>query len=288
MRHLFWATCATLLVPASMSSQALLKVFPLSNASAITIEPGKVRRWDLSVSSSLPDCRLTGRVLGLAGGNKDVDVMVMTEDDYINWSNHESPELIFHSGQKTAVTLDVPISEQGNYVLLVSNGFSQYSAKTVQMQRVKLTCSQPQAAAAYDTGMVAANSVESQVLPELRIPISNEPAVDIAPGQYRYWTWTAKYPRNMCNVSGRVLGLAGGQKDVDVLIMTEDDFINWSNRHDAKVQFESGKKTAIPINVIIHGEGKYVFVVSNAFSGYAAKTVQMQDVAVTCDISPRE
>ena len=214
--------------------------------------------------------------------------MLMSEDEYINWSNHETPDLIFHSGQKSAVTLDVPVAGEGKYVFVVSNGFSQYSAKTVQMQHVKLTCSEPQAGAAYDTSMVTSNSVQEQILPELRIPVSNESALDIAPGQYHYWTWTAKYPRNMCNVSGRVLGLAGGQKDVDVLVMTEDDFINWLNRHAAKVEFESGRKTAIPLNVMIHGEGKYVLVVSNAFSAYAAKTVQMQQVAVTCDISPRE
>lgn len=276
----------SVLVSSTLTAQTRLQVVPISNSSAVQIAAGQMRKWDLVVGSS--DCRVSGRVLGLAGGQKDVDVMLMSEDDYINWTNHETPDLIFHSGQRAAITLDIPVPSEGKYVFVVSNAFSQYSAKTVQMQHVKLSCLPAQVATNYDTAMVATTAVEQQILPELRIPVSNEPAVDIAAGQYRYWTWKAAYPRNMCNVSGRVLGLAGGQKDVDVLVMAEDDFINWSTRHPAHAEFESGKKTAIPLNVMVHGEGKFVLVVSNAFSTYAAKTVQMQNVEVTCDVSPRE
>src|SRR3954463_5537188 len=90
MRHFLLTACAMLL-PACLGAQTTLHVTPISNSSAVRIEPGQIRRWDLEVSPASPDCRLTGRILGLAGGQKDVDVMLMSEDDYINWSNHETP-----------------------------------------------------------------------------------------------------------------------------------------------------------------------------------------------------
>jgi hypothetical protein len=225
-------------------------------------------------------------VLGLAGGQKDVDVLVMTQDDYINWQNSHPADVIFQSGQKTAVTLDVPVEGEGDYVFVVSNGFSTYAAKTAQVQRVRLTCSQPVVAAEYDTGMVAA-AIPNAALPDMNINVADAPAMDIGAMQWRFWTWTESSPRTMCHLSGRVLGLAGGQKDVEILVMTEDDYLNWANGHEAKVEFQSGRKTAITLDVPVLGDGKHVLVVSNRFSAVSPKTVQMQHVAVTCSEWPR-
>jgi hypothetical protein len=106
--------------------------------------------------------------------------------------------------------------------------------------------------------------------------------LDIAASQVRTWTWSVQSPKTRCRITGRVLGLAGGEKDVDVLIMTEDDYLNWINHHPAKVYFESGKRTAIPIDVRIDGEGRYVLVVSNVFSAFSPKTVEIQNMRVSC------
>jgi hypothetical protein len=267
------------------------RVTLISNSPAVQINPGFTRRWTFHVSSALPSCHLTGRVLGIAGGQKDVDVLVMTQDDFINWQNNHEAEMIYQSGRKTAVTLDVPVEGEGDYVFVVSNGFSALSPKTAQMQRVRLTCSEPPAVTEYDTGMVAVNDVPnsgaSANLPDYTINVADEPAADIAAAHWLFWTWQENSPRTMCHLSGRVLGLAGGQKDVEVMVMTEDDYINWSTGHQAKVEYQSGRKTAISLDVPVYGDGKHVLVVSNAFSAYSPKTIQMQKVAVTCSEWPR-
>jgi hypothetical protein len=277
------------------------RVVSISNSPAVQINAGYSRRWAFHVTSAQPSCRLTGRVLGIAGGQKDVDVLVMTQDGYINWQNNHQADFIFESGQKTAVTLDVPVEGEGDYVFVVSNGFSALSPKTAQMQRVKLTCAQPSAVAEYDTGMVATATVATATvatatvpgngasanLPDYTITVADTPAQDIAAAQWLFWTWEEISPRTMCHLSGRILGLAGGQKDVEVMVMTEDDYLNWSNRHPAKVEFQSGRKTAITLDTPVYGAGKHILVVSNAFSALSAKTVQMQHVAVTCSEWPR-
>jgi hypothetical protein len=185
----------------------------------------------------------------------------------------------------------VPVEGEGDYVFVVSNGFSALSPKTAQIQRVKLTCTEPRTATEGDTGMVATTTVPdngaSANLPDYTITVADSPAQDIAAAQWLFWTWEEKSPRTMCHLSGRILGLAGGQKDVEVMVMTEDDYLNWSTRHQAKVEFQSGRKTAITLDAPVYGAGKHVLVVSNAFSAYSAKTVQMQHVAVTCSEWPR-
>jgi hypothetical protein len=267
------------------------RVVSISNSPAVQINAGYSRRWAFHVTSAQPSCRLTGRVLGIAGGQKDVDVLVMTQDDYINWQNNHGADVIFQSGHKTAVTLDVSVEGEGDYVFVVSNGFSALSPKTAQMQRVMLTCAQPTAAAEYDTGMVATATVPdngaSANLPDYTITVADTPAQDIPAAQWLFWTWEEKSPRTMCHLSGRILGLAGGQKDVEVMLMTEDDYLDWSNRHPAKVEFQSGRKTAITLDAPVYGAGKHILVVSNAFSAVSVKTVQMQHVVVTCSEWPR-
>src|SRR4051794_19668653 len=199
-------------VPVSAHAQNY-RVIPISNSPAVEINPGYSQTWTFRVTSSQPNCRLTGRVLGIAGGQKDVDVLVMTQDDYLNWQTNHTADAIFQSGRKTAVTLDVPIEHEGKYVFVVSNGFSALSAKTAQMQRVKVTCTESAPVAAYDTGMVATTTLAdnspspSPNLPDYTITVADAPAQDIAPSQWLFWTWEEKSPRTMCHLAGHILGL---------------------------------------------------------------------------------
>lgn len=90
----------------------------------------------------------------------------------------------------------------------------------------------------------------------------------------------ASQPR--CHLSGHVTVVSGGNKDVDVLVMSEDDYTNWRNGHEAKVRFQSGQKTAIPLDLDLTGPGRFAFVVSNTFSAFTAKTAEIKDVRLSC------
>jgi hypothetical protein len=113
------------------------------------------------------------------------------------------------------------------------------------------------------------------------LSIANENAQEIGPGYHVAWSWKVNGYAT-CRVQGRVLGLAGGNKDVDVMLMDEDGFINFKNNTAFKVYFQSRPQAAVTIDVVVRGTGTYVFVISNTHSLVTGKTVQVQNVRATC------
>ena len=95
--------------------------------------------FTFSVSDTRP-CAMEGRILGLAGGNKDVEVLVFDADGFINWKNNNSAKTIFNGARATATTISSRLPGPGTYHLVLSNTFSLLTPKTVQA-RVTVTCS---------------------------------------------------------------------------------------------------------------------------------------------------
>lgn len=106
----------------------------------LTLAPGEYRAYSFAVDDARP-CVLTGRVLGLRGGNHDVDVFVFDEDAWINWQHGtRGGNVLFQSGRTAANSLHVPLPGPGMYHLLVSNAFSMFTGKAVQVDEVRATC----------------------------------------------------------------------------------------------------------------------------------------------------
>jgi hypothetical protein len=80
-------------------------------------------------------------------------------------------------------------------------------------------------------------------------------------------------PDRLCSVRGRILGVAGGNKDFQAFLMGDDDFRNWSTSHEAKVYWQTDKVAAATIDANLRGPGKFHLVISNVFSVLTAKTV---------------
>ena len=106
--------------------------------------------------------------------------------------------------------------------------------------------------------------------------------VKIRPAKSRSWQFVARSPRTRCLVSGQVVGLSGGDKQVVVLIMTEAAYQDWMIDRPARTYFESGRRTTIPFDVRVEGEGEYRLVVSNPSPPLASKVVQLQHTEVAC------
>jgi hypothetical protein len=132
-----------------------------------------------------------------------------------------------------------------------------------------------------DGAQSAMSPSKPYVRPAQFINIANEPAQDVSAGHFISWEWTPNNYR-LCHVEGRVVGLAGGRKDVDVVLFDEDNYLNWKTGHDSKDYFESGHQTTATIDVSVQGDRKYVLVISNAFSVLTDKTVQVQNIRATC------
>ena len=85
-------------------------------------------------------CTLTGRIVGVAGGSRDVEVYVLDEDAYANWHNGVTPSSTFESGRSSSTTLNVRLSSTGKTSLLISNRYSLFTDKHVSAQDVRITC----------------------------------------------------------------------------------------------------------------------------------------------------
>jgi|SRR4051812_47605236 hypothetical protein len=131
----------------------------------------------------------------------------------------------------------------------------------------------PSAAAAGDSTAVANATV---------IKIGDEQPVGIRPGQMRKWTFDIPYERTRCLAMGQVEVLSGGDRNVNVLIMNESAYTEWSHDQPVRTDYESNDRPLIAFDVNINDPGRYVFVVSNRSSKSAAKVVQLQHVTVTC------
>jgi hypothetical protein len=112
----------------------------IASAQDVILGPGTIRRWEWIVPANQPTCRLTGRIDVVAGGDRDVEVFVLTAGNYASLNNGHTAYAFFQTEQTTAVRLDVTTSEPGRMVLAISNRFSPEAAKTVQLRKVQVVC----------------------------------------------------------------------------------------------------------------------------------------------------
>jgi hypothetical protein len=114
-------------------------VLPLLDTGALHVPAGTSHSVSFSVNDER-QCVLTGHVLGIAGGRRDVEVYVLDQDGIINWSNGTAANTVFRSGRMAAVSLQVRLPGPGDYHLLLSNRFSVVTDKTVQVEDARVTC----------------------------------------------------------------------------------------------------------------------------------------------------
>jgi len=90
-----------------------------------------------------------------------------------------------------------------------------------------------------------------------------------------YWvTFTLTPSMQKIRVTGHFQTYGGRQNDIQAVICSDEDFINFRNGHQAQVVYDSGKTTVGDINTTIpDGGGKYVLAFNNSFSMLSGKTV---------------
>ena len=86
-------------------------------------------------------CILTGRIRGIEGGDRDVEVYVLDVEAFANWHDGGSTLApIFASGRSALTNLNVTVPSQGRSTLLISNRYSLLTDKRVSVENVRLTC----------------------------------------------------------------------------------------------------------------------------------------------------
>lgn len=107
---------------------------------ALELEPGEYYVVSFELPDDQGDCRLTGRIIGLAGRNKDFDVLILDDDGLANWKVGGDAAPFFEEYRTAIANLDVPLAGSGKFHLVMSNAFSVYTTKTIQA-KAKVTCS---------------------------------------------------------------------------------------------------------------------------------------------------
>ncbi len=112
----------------------------LAMADDVTLAPGAIQRWEWVATGNQPTCRLTGYVKVVEGGDRDVEVFVLTSTNYDSLSKGGNAFAFLQTGKTSAVILDVTSSEAGRMTFAISNRFSPQVAKVVQLRRVQVVC----------------------------------------------------------------------------------------------------------------------------------------------------
>jgi hypothetical protein len=118
-----------------------LLTFKVADAKSASIQPHDALQYQFEVPETDQNCRLVGMLHGLGGFDRDLEMFLLTDDEYLFW--HANPAAIPHSSWETTrgseTTLGYQLPGAGVYHLVISNVMSPAS-KTVQVKaQVKCT-----------------------------------------------------------------------------------------------------------------------------------------------------
>lgn len=95
------------------------------------VEPGTFvsKRFDAPPRCS--ELQVNGRFTAKGGAKNDIEVYVLDEDGFVNFTNRNHAEALYNSGRVTQATLDLSLPKNRTYYLVFNNRFSVVSNKVV-------------------------------------------------------------------------------------------------------------------------------------------------------------
>jgi hypothetical protein len=76
--------------------------------------------------------RVEGTFNANGGFGNDVEVYLLSDDEFVNWQNGHPVNAFYSSGRITQGTIDTLLPSSGNYHLVFTNKFSWFSPKAVR------------------------------------------------------------------------------------------------------------------------------------------------------------
>lgn len=110
----------------------------------------------------------------------------------------------------------------------------------------------------------------------------------VEPGRYSYFQFFVSSAGT--KVVGRFHAQGGRGNDIETFIVDEDGFENYSNRHQVRTYYNSGRVTVGTINTALN-PGKYYLIFNNGFSTFSNKVVEAHVVLINYSApayTPRE
>jgi hypothetical protein len=104
-------------------------------SSPVVVEPVHRMSYRFNVTSDMQNVTLVGHFTAQGGFGNDIRVVVVSEDDFLNWQNGHASRSYYDSKKTTAGNFSVRLpSSSTGYRLVFDNSFSLVSNKTVDVE----------------------------------------------------------------------------------------------------------------------------------------------------------
>ena len=120
-----------------------------------------------------------------------------------------------------------------------------------------------------------AKQLRGTVVPQPHTQLLTNPVFTLKAGQGLHYTF--KVPPNgaSVHVEGTFSASGGSGNDIEVYLLSEDEFVNWQNNHPVKTFYNSGRITQSTLSVDLpSGAATYYLIFTNKFSLLTPKAVQ--------------
>jgi hypothetical protein len=126
----------------------------------------------------------------------------------------------------------------------------------------------------------AANPIDQLTKQQRTVTLAN-PALAINALSFSYFKLDIPAGASSVSLHGNFTASGGLGNDIEVVLLSQNDFVNWQNGHEAMSFYNSGKVTVGNINVNLPANaGTYYLVFNNKFSLLTQKVLRV-DAALT-------
>lgn len=100
---------------------------------AFTVNAGGMSNYKCTVPAGASNVTMKGHFTASGGSGSDIQVVVVNEDEYVNWQNGHPTKTFYNSGKVTQDSISITLpSDAATYYIVFSNKFSLLTPKAVQ------------------------------------------------------------------------------------------------------------------------------------------------------------
>jgi len=109
------------------------RIQTISNPALLVKATGN-SHFKLEVPSGADNVHLRANFIARGGTDDNIEAWVFSDEEFMNWQNGQSAEIIYSSGKVTAGKFDINLpSDSGTYYLVFDNTSSLFTQKTVRV-----------------------------------------------------------------------------------------------------------------------------------------------------------
>jgi hypothetical protein len=99
---------------------------------AFTVAARAAKNCQFTVADNMRLPKVEGHFRATGGRENSIEVWVMDDDEFVNWSNHHQVKPLYNSEKVTQGTIEVYLKHPGKYHIVFNNMFSLMTPKAVE------------------------------------------------------------------------------------------------------------------------------------------------------------